>query len=128
MIKILVMRLILLAIFLFFASSNSFSQLPVSKVPNDLQKFNNGTSSDTLIRIKPNNNSLKKPFGSKHKMPTLIIDNNGVYERNLGNGLDLYSMTLDKMPCVSPDSTFQSKMAITEFLKSKAKSYQPPKN
>ena len=93
-----------------------------------MQKFNKGTISDTLIRIKPNNNSLKKPFGSKHKMPTLIIDNKGVYDRNLGNGLDLYSMNMDKMPCVSPDSTFQSKMAITEFLKSKAKSYQPPKN
>ena len=122
------MRLQLLAIFLFFASSNSFSQLPVSKVPNDLQKFNKGTITDTLIRIKPNNNSLRKPFVSKHQMPTLIIDNKGVYDRNLGNGLDLYSMNMDKMPCVSPDSTFQSKMAITEFLKSKAKSYQPPKN
>lgn len=122
------MRLRLLAIFLFFASSYSFSQLAVSRGPNHLQKFNNGTISDTLIRIKPNNNSLKKPFSSNHKMPTLIIDNKGVYERNLGNGLDLYSMNIDKMPCVSPDSTFQSNMAITEFLKSKAKSYQPPKN
>lgn len=128
MIKILVMRLILLVIFLFFSSSNSFSQLPVSKFPNDLQKFDKGIITDTLIRIKPNNNSLKKPFSSKNQMPTLIIDNKGVYDRNLGNGLDLYSMNLDKMPCVSPDSTFQSKMAITEFLKSKAKSYQPPKN
>lgn len=119
------MRLQLLAIFLFFASSYSFSQIAVSRGPNLLQKFNNGTISDTLFRIKPNYNSLKRSFSSNLKMPTLIIDNKGVYERNLGNGLDLYSMNIDKMPCISPDSTFQSNMAITEFLKSKAKSYQP---
>ncbi|MEN9458326.1 MAG: hypothetical protein RL135_904 [Bacteroidota bacterium] len=59
------MRLRILAIFLFFTSSYSFSQLAVSRDPNY---------------------------------------------------------------CVSPDSTFQSNMAITEFLKNKAKSYQPPKN
>jgi len=122
------MRLILLFIFLIFASSNSFSQLTVSKFPNDLQTFDKGIITDTIIRMKPNNNSLKKPFISKNQMPTLIIDNKGVYDRNLGNGFDLYSMNLDKMPCISPDSTFQSKMAITEFLKGKAKSYQPPKN
>ena len=51
---------------------------------------------------------LIAPGASPARMPTRLIENKGVYQYNNRRGFDVYSMKIDNMPCLTPDSTFQS--------------------
>lgn len=47
--------------------------------------------------------------GIQQRMPTKLMENEGVYQYNNGKGFDVYSMKTDNMPCLVPDSTFQTR-------------------
>lgn len=122
------MRQLLLTIFLFFATNYIFAQLPSSKVPKYFQMLKKKSLTDTLKRVYPFTNNPYALFKNKNTMPVLITDNRAIYKGNLGNGLELYSMNIDNMPCITPDSMYQSNMSISQYLKNQKLLLPPARN
>ncbi|MDP3567229.1 MAG: hypothetical protein Q8R77_08765 [Sediminibacterium sp.] len=120
------MRRFLLTIFLFFATNYIFAQLPSPKVPKYFQMLKKKSLTDTLKSVYPFTNNPYALY--KNKMPVLITDNRSIYKGNLGNGLELYSMNIDNMPCITPDSTYQSNMSISQYLKNQKLLLTPGRN
>ena len=108
---------LLLTIILFFSTKCILAQQPSPVMPKHFQSLKKKSLNDTLRRINPNIINLVRPYTNRNQMPVLITGNGGVYKQNLGNGFDLYTMNIDKMPCISPDSTFKSNMTVTQYLK-----------
>jgi hypothetical protein len=56
------------------------------------------------------------PYSNKRlqrdSMPVLKLKLKGEYIGNNGKGADIYAMTPDNMPCLVPDSSFNSRMAV----------------
>jgi hypothetical protein len=62
------------------------------------------------LRAAPNGLQAPEP-----KMPTLKLETTGKYLGNNGKGADIYAMSPDNMPCLVPDSTFQSRMPVSRL-------------
>lgn len=61
-----------------------------------------------------------QPDRLKHnnsRSSVLIIENKGAFERNIGQGQDLYVMEIDKMPCITPDTTYRPNMPGSELYR-----------
>jgi len=117
-------KLILIIILLIFSTNYILAQQSIRIIPKNFQSLQKKSLNDTLKRIYPNTNYSIRQNTNKNRMPVLITGNRGVYKQNLGNGFDLYTMNIDNMPCISPDSTFKSNMTATQYLKNK-KSLSP---
>lgn len=117
-------KLLILTILLIFSTNYILAQQTSPIIPKHFQSLKKKSFNDTLKRIYPNANYSIRPNTNKNRMPVLITGNRGVFKKNLGNGFDLYTMNIDNMPCISPDSTFKSNMTATQYLKNK-KSLSP---
>ena len=90
-------------------SGQVFSQVDLSYPPGRWQEGKKtALRMDTLITANRPKAFILSPGASPARMPTRLIENKGVYQYNNGKGFDVYSMKIDNMPCLSPDSTFQS--------------------
>jgi hypothetical protein len=110
-------RQLLLTLLLLFSTNYILAQQLSPVIPKNFQSLKKKSLNDTIKRNYPNAINLLRPYTNKNRMPVLITGNSGVYKQNLGNGFDLYTMNIDKMPCISPDSTFKSNMTVTQFLR-----------
>ena len=91
-------------------ASQSFSQVTV---PYHLERWADSvrlvTGAKTVIVDGIKNPVLVDPGAGVERMPIKKIENKGVYRYNNGKGFDVYTMQADNMPCLVPDSTFQSR-------------------
>lgn len=110
-------RQLLLTLLLLCSTNYILAQQHSPIIPENFQSLKKKSLNDTIKRNYPNAINLLRPNTNKNRMPVIITGNRGVYKQNLGNGFDLYTMNIDKMPCISPDSTFKSNMTVTQFLR-----------
>ena len=110
-------RQLLLTLLLLFSTNYILAQQLSPVIPKNFQSLKKKSLNDTIKRNYPNAINLLRPYTNKNRMPVLITGNSGLYKQNLGNGFDLYTMNIDKMPCISPDSSFKSNMTVTQFLR-----------
>ncbi len=108
------MKYLFLITFL-MVSEHASAQSTNSNISRNLKRQNNLVLLDTIPSLKAHKQITIIPYlKGLHKTPLVKLKNNGTYLGKLKDGLSLYRMNLDNMPCIAPDSNYSTKMPIAK--------------
>ncbi len=76
-------------------------------------------------RFKLSNKVIADSPKVRNSMPVLKLKSQRNYRGNNGRGADIYALSPDRMPCLTPDSTFRSTMPVKNYSSKQLISVQP---